>query len=299
MSLDSSKYDLEIVSLEPGHEGKTFKQYSINSEKTIGVFENEPFKICFKNKTSKKVQVRVAIDGTDILTGEEASTTTDGRMWIVNPYGVLELKAWPETNQGGSSFLFGKSKNSVAANTHGNMSATGIIAVAVFEEAYEPPQFNYTKTHHWFGKTPIGGGWSSSGGTYGSNIRRSMTFDSADSDSLSLGENVDYCCSIETNVETKAAVGAGEYVNQQIKTATGLIKPKLGPVVQLKYEWWTSLKSKIREQHKEPTATFQGFPGDVKPFINLDNVPKIEKRQIKKRKYFQNRQKYVEFQRFV
>lgn len=294
MSLDSSKYDLEIVSLEPGHEGKTFKQYSVNNEQTIGVFENEPFKICFRNKTAKKIQVRVAIDGTDILTGEEAATSTEGRMWIVNPYGVLELKAWPETNQGGSSFLFGKSKNSVAANTHGNMSATGIIAVAVFEETYEPPQFKSIM--------PISGGWrssdfcgsSGSGGTYGSSMRRSMTFDS---DSLSLGENVDYCCNIET--ETKAAVGAGEYVNQQIKTATGLISPKLGSVVQLKYEWWTSLKSKIREQHKEAPAPFQGFPGDKKSFINLDNVPKIEKRQIKKKKYFQNRQKYVEFQRFV
>ena len=113
-------YGLEIISRE--QHPRKLKKFQVDNEDIIGVYENEPFAVRFKNNTSNKVQVRISIDGTDVLTGRLASTEPEGQMWVLSPYSDLELKAWPETNTGGAEFLFSHAKDSVAAHTHGNMT---------------------------------------------------------------------------------------------------------------------------------------------------------------------------------
>ena len=308
----TNKYTLEIVSSD---NEKVYKKHNIDDLDIIGVYENEPFKIRFKNNTLKKVQVRVSVDGTDIITGEKASTSLDGRMWVVQAYGTLELKAWPEDNKGGAEFLFGKTEDSVAANTHGDLSAKGLIAVAVFEEQYEPPVYFNTGWNKGFNWTSgSSGGW---GGTYGSSsgpIYRSNTSTSVDTKSFSkssthdirMGEyiadcsnSVDYLC--EDVGEAGPAVGAGDYQEQTIVKTAGLIEPKFAEVVQVKYEWWTSLKSKVRVAKPK----FQAFPGDIEKGINLGSTPRLETeegrlRRVKRTKTrLRPEEKYVEINRFI
>ena len=123
---------------------ETYKQFAVDGFNTIGVEELEDFSLIFRNNTSKRVQVRVSLDGTDILSGKPASTDPSGEMFIVAAYQSLNLKAWAEDTKGGASFLFTELKDSVASNTHGNTSSKGIIAVAVYEEGYvEPVKLNY------------------------------------------------------------------------------------------------------------------------------------------------------------
>ncbi len=274
------KYDLEIISAD---NDKKYKTHDIDGLNTIGVYENEPFKIRFRNNTAHKVQVRVSVDGTDILTGDEAHTRTDGQMWVVGGYDILELKAWPEDNNGGAEFLFGKEQNSVAANTHGNMLGKGLIAVAVFEETQ---QCYYRNPAALFSKDSYIMGFSSN--LLRSNVRSSDA--SYSSDSLSLEEG--------------PAVGAGDYQEQKITKTAGLRNPKLSDTITVKYEWWLELRSKLRNVPQTPTA----FPGDKKN-IDLKSTPRLETPQgIQKR--FRKRirrsfvdsdrlkEKYVEYERF-
>lgn len=261
------KYDLEIVSSE---NEKKYKTHNIDGLNTIGVYENEPFKIRFRNNTGKKVQVRVSVDGTDILTGEEAHTRIDGRMWVVNGYETLELKAWPEDNDGGAEFLFGHTADSVAANTHGNLQGKGLIAVAVFEEQQSID--DCFKILRGLKQSP----------------RRNWSFTNCTYDNLSLKDG--------------PAVGAGDYQAQKITKAAGLVNPKFAETLTVKYEWWTSLRSKLRNQTEQKTA----FPGDQKN-INLGKTPRLETtsgrlKRIRRKSADVTRlrpeEKYMEHQRF-
>jgi hypothetical protein len=280
-----NKYSLEIISSEGNRKYKTHNVGGIN---TIGVYENEPFKIRFKNNSFKKVQVRVSVDGTDVLTGEKASTATLGRMWVVNGYETLELKAWPEDNEGGSEFLFGHADDSVAAHTHGDMSAKGLIAVAVFEEGYvETPKTIFPQ---WGGRRYKLS--ASRNRSYSKSILRGGSSNNPTYDLL--GEKVD-CC------EQGPAVGAGDYQDQKITKVAGLTTPEFKGIVQVKYEWWTNLKSKLRNV----TPKHQAFPGDKG--IDLKSTPKLETPGGRKRRIRRNldegtrlrpEEKYIEYDRF-
>lgn len=267
MKTEDGKYTLEIISKE---DRKTFKEYKIDGHNKIGVRENEPFLIRFKNNTWKNVQVRISVDGTDVLTGNLAHTepTPDG-MWVVQGYKTMELSAWPETNEGGAEFIFGQTKNSVAANTHGNLSAKGLIAVAVFEESVDlyPYTITYSSNSNRYD-------WSNnSSGNY-----KSATYDSNFDYGLSSGLETNSeikCCSFGTNSLNEKrgpAVGAGSYVSQNITKTAGLIKPKLASILQVKYEWWESLRSTLRNE-------YAAFPGNkTEKFINLGKTPRIHKK---------------------
>ena len=66
-------YELNIVSQNPKFRGETIVKHHIENIDTIGVWGEEPFEIQFKNHTSKRVQVRLSLDGTDVLTATPAS----------------------------------------------------------------------------------------------------------------------------------------------------------------------------------------------------------------------------------
>lgn len=318
----SNKYSLEVISREPSSEGKLFKKHNMDGLDTIGVYENEPFKIKFRNLTSRKVQVKISVDGTDILTGDLASTSLDdGQMWVVQAYGSLELKAWPEDYNGGAEFLFGKTEYSVAANTHGNLSAKGLIAAAVFEEGEpdycqptpipipipypvpqpcQPPRAPWDIT--WMDKSICQTG---GGGTYSSSAL--PVYSNSAGESKRYADNLNYA-------NAGPAVGAGDYVSQHIGKTAGIRKAVFAGVVQVKYEWWTSLKSKLRTKSKaEPP--FKAFPGDCGKLIDLGDTPRLEtphsrktrirKAAIEKRTRAKNRkrlrpeEKYAEYDRFA
>ena len=132
-------YTLEVISHHSKSNGKTLRKYSVEGIETVGAFGDEPFSVVFKNNTYQKVQVKLSLDGTDILTGKPADTQVSEKMWVVNGMDTLTLKAWPEDNQGGAAFIFTSADSSVAVHTHGDMSSRGIIAAAVFTEGHVEP----------------------------------------------------------------------------------------------------------------------------------------------------------------
>lgn len=154
-------YELNIIShLKELKEfdNKLFKKHHVQGIDTIGVFGEEPFSVIFKNNTANKVQVKISIDGTDTITGDLADTNVSKDMWVVDPYSLLVLKAWKETDAGGAQFIFSNANNSVAVHTHGNTSNQGIIAAAVFVESHVPETnlqapivYHYYPTYYPYG----------------------------------------------------------------------------------------------------------------------------------------------------
>ena len=308
----SENYSLEIISRLPDFNGKSLKKYRVEGIDTVGAWGNEPFEIKFKNNTYQKIQVKISLDGTDILTGEQATSEPSGKMWVVNGKETLTLKAWPETNNGGAGFVFTSGDKSVALHTHGDVSHRGIIAAAVFTEGHvEPVRVNNVHHHHhhhdwWTYPYYIGGGylgdsWGtiygsntgdnykgfSSGGTRGTSLGGMANASSTGTFSLSAdatsfnSAGIDVQCNASfadsKGLESLASVGAGSYTEQQISYTTGLIKPLLSTTVRVKYVWWDDLVSALRTNAAaEPQPS--GFPGD-KPLMSLGSTPRQETRE--------------------
>ena len=147
--MSNPNYTLEIISHHPKFNSKALKKYYVDGIETVGAWGDEPFEVRFKNNTWQKVQVKISVDGTDVLTGKPADTLVSNDMWVVNGYATLSLKAWPEDNNGGAGFVFTSAEKSVALHTHGDLSNRGIIACAVFTEGHvEPIKLTPPEQHH-------------------------------------------------------------------------------------------------------------------------------------------------------
>ena len=279
-------YELKIISMDEISKNKALKQYDVNGEKVVGCYENEAFMLRFKNNTWNKISVKFSIDGTDVLSGQLADTSEVGQMFMVGPYETLDLKCWPETNKGGSEFVFGKPEDSVAVNTHGIKSGIGYVAAAIFIEKVEVGQWIgnvNTFQKITFPHTEIT--WTTPTFTppYDITCNSGTTINSS-SDMAVYSSNSVSCSS--------PAVGAGEYVSQEIIKTAGLNKPILNEIISIKYEWWTSLRSKIR-QLKEILIN-PAFPGDNQTvkMIDLKSTPRKKKNKVSKEV------KYPELNRF-
>jgi hypothetical protein len=69
------------------------------------------------------------------------------------------------------------------------------------------------------------------------------------------------------------AVGAGEHVDQTIVKTAGIRNPILDQTIEIKYEWWNTLRRKIGRYVGKSEST--AFPGDREERnINLRGVPK-------------------------
>lgn len=286
------KYDLQVVSLRNESFTKELKRYVLDGVPTIGAFGDEPYEIRFHNRSNQKVQLRLSIDGTDILSGAAATTGNDGRMWVVDPYQVCRLRAWPEGDKGGASFLFvSEEGKTVAAHTHGDTSHRGIIAAAVFTEAYVPPPSRLlgasTNRHdrvlYSMNAAPRSKLASEVSPTRGE--PKGLDYGSLGSiQSNAGGATMDFM-PIDNERRSVAGTGAGAYVEQKLGTAAGLVKPTLDQVLRVRYLWWDEVKAKLAalgenfhssEFHGfvDPTIP-SGFPGN-KPFegINLGGTPR-------------------------
>jgi len=282
--MSNPNYSLDIISHHPEFKNRSLKKYSVEGIETIGAWGNEPFEIRFKNNTYKKIQVKLSLDGTDILSGETANTDVTKDMWVVNPYDTLNLKAWPETHNGGAQFVFTSAEKSVAVHTHGDLSSRGIIAAAVFVEGHVEPPVTVKTIHHYnhtYSGYPYYNGQTygtlSGGGTFSSSAIRSCSLDSLPVDDSFISYNsADNSGNVsESVVSDLVAIGAGQHVDQKISYVQGLIKPQFSETVRVRFLWWDDLVSKLKE-HNVPAPHASGFPGDKNKGINLGSTPRID-----------------------
>lgn len=300
--MSTNNYTLEVISHHPQFANKSLRKYYVDGIDTVGAWGNEPFEIRFKNNTWQKIQVKLSVDGTDVFTGKTADTDVVDKMWVVNAYDTLSLKAWPENNNGGAAFVFTSADNSVAIHTHGNLSSRGIIAAAVFTEGHVEP-YRYNPPYYiwgspiWYnfqdGNTfgGIQGGINGNAlpGVYTANSVQNSSFNSsgenygASMDSMELtdsdnriGAAADPHGRRSKKLESLVAVGAGQHVDQKITYVTGLIKPTFAETVRVRYLWWDDLVANLRKNNVAvPHAS--GFPGDEEGGINLGKTPRLPK----------------------
>lgn len=299
--VSSFKYELEVVSLLKGSEQRVFQRHSVNGVETIGVDKGEPFFVRFKNNTNERVQVRLALDGTDVLSGTEALLTDkEGQFWMVGANSVLEVKAWPESNSGGSGFIFGEPGKGVAANTHKNTKNVGLISASVFVEGYakyEP----LDNTSKYKPETIFLGGFGGGGAAAGGGTGMAADYYVFNSDlagasgggtltgagagagagNASFGSGVIRTSSLGGGVssskrEEKIAVGAREFISQALSEVPSFSNPVYDETLTVNYEHWDTLVAKLNKAKR----------------VNLQNVPKQLEFQYPRSRWMSDSKQY-------
>lgn len=292
--MSNQNYELNVVSDHPEFKGRTLKKYNVQGQDYVGAYGQENFSIIFKNNTFGTVQVKLSLDGTDILTGESSDSLTTGQMWVVKPLSSLKLKAWPETTKGGASFVFTSTDNSVAAHTHGNLNSKGIISAVVYTEGYREPinihslpwyyrpyplhywNYTYNTQPYWHNNTLI------------SPTVYDYSTCSYNSDATLTSNNTTTNTSlINTSLpNTTAAIGAGEYVEQKISNEKGLTQPLHSATIQVRYNWWNELKEELVKYN----IGVDGMPVEDNPIMNLGSTPRPNRHPVEN--------KPIEYKRF-
>jgi hypothetical protein len=275
-----SDYIFSIASQDKRNVGEEFRVFRLDGEDVIGVEEKEPFELRFRNNTNQPVQIRLSVDGTDVLSGKPASTKPTGEMFLVSPYDSMSLRAWPESMQGGARFVFTTTEKSVAVNTHGNTSGIGLIAAAIYTDYYSTPtvfspmfqsnslRFARDSRRSLMADKRMKGrsyGSGTKGATLGGDVTKGVSLDfcAAPASSDSLGDIAEM---------SNMAVGAGEYTDQTLIKAAGLRRPVLDEVIQVRYLPWEKLRHLVAKEVVGVTA----FPGDQQPGIDLSKVPRTK-----------------------
>jgi hypothetical protein len=253
--------ELSLISGLPEAHGRRLRPYRLEEIDTVGVLPHEPFSIRFQNTSSGKVQIAISVDGTNVLTGKKAELDPKDT-FVVQPHTSATLDAWPESREGGARFIFGETEDSVAVHTHGDTRAKGYVSVAVWVEGHQPPQF-----------IPRGGFDLGDEVFRGGGLRGGGTFGDYDDMGATRGAPTSYGTKGITTRGGPAA-GAGQYTQQRIGTARGLILPKYSELIQVRYLWWDELVPMLREHGVRPTPAHPtGF--EPRQMANLGTTPRI------------------------
>lgn len=258
-------FELEVISRHPDFNERALKKYAVEGINTVGAYGDEKFEVHFHNKSYEDCQVRISLDGTDVLTGKPANLEVNHEMWVVRAGRTLHLKAWAENSNGGACFVFTSGDKGVSLNAHGDISHKGIISAAIFCDKDMPSRPRWA---HYNARSikALGGDmrWTNNQPINESYVASSLSAD----------------CNLY-DMKKEAAVGAGEYVEQKTRTVKGLDNPVLYSIVRVKYVWWDFLKEMLnRSKSVDPFPT--GFPGEkIKIFADLSMVPRVESSSVR------------------
>lgn len=114
-------------------------RYYLQAEK------NTRYGIQVKNQTDSRVGLVIAVDGRNIITGDRSDLRPTEKMYVLEPYASATYDGWRTAKNAVNRFYFTDAGNSYA-EAFNDSSAMGVIAIAVFEEKYQPQREDWDET---------------------------------------------------------------------------------------------------------------------------------------------------------
>ncbi len=131
---------IEVVS----DHGKILPQYPASRERRsaahrryIEARRHERYGIRVRNRTNRRIGLVIAVDGRNIISGDESHLKPDERMYILGAYEQAVYKGWRTDQDRIHKFYFTDVEDSYA-DAWGDRSAMGVIAVATYRERQRP-----------------------------------------------------------------------------------------------------------------------------------------------------------------
>lgn len=117
------------VSLQ--HYGHTYPHYEASGRRIVIGEAGQSYGIRLENRTKKRLEVVLSVDGINTMSGKTASPSQRG--YVLEPKETYEVEGYQKNQNTVRVFQFGRVADSVAA-TKGGANNVGVIGMAVFEE---------------------------------------------------------------------------------------------------------------------------------------------------------------------
>ncbi len=117
-------------------------EHSTRGEVYKAYLEAEPqarYRIKVRNNTRDRVGLVIAVDGRNIISGGQSTLNANEKMYLLDPGETQAYEGWRTGQDRVNRFYFTEAGDSYA-ETFGDTSALGVIAVAVYHEIPPPPQ---------------------------------------------------------------------------------------------------------------------------------------------------------------
>ncbi len=129
-----SAVDVSIIA-ESGHSLPFYPHRSTHGVKKVyaEAVRGDHYRIVVRNNLNRRIGLVVAVDGRNIISGQKSWLGNGERMYILDPHAVNEYSGWRTGQDRVNRFFFTDAPDSYAA-AFGDLSAMGVIAVAVYPE---------------------------------------------------------------------------------------------------------------------------------------------------------------------
>lgn len=230
------------IRTDGGHALPMFAAGGAGSRVYAEAARGEHYRIVVSNRQNRRVGLVIAVDGRNIISGQQSWLRPDERMYILGPYETQEYAGWRTSSDRIHRFYFTESADSYAA-AFGDESAMGLISVAAYAETRPllPPRPWFFKRHERDG---LGSGSRAPeaeampGPSAGTNAAPRQEKQSAD------------------RAEGRAGTGYG--YEDHSPSYTVEFRPERSPLekVLIKYEWREALvRMGVLRPHREPPRT--------------------------------------------
>lgn len=103
----------------------------------VEAVRGQNYSIRIRNRTSQRIGVVIAVDGRNVISGDQSNLRPDERMYVLGPYQQESYEGWRTGKNKVNRFYFTEAGDSYAG-AWGDYSAMGVIAVAAFREMASP-----------------------------------------------------------------------------------------------------------------------------------------------------------------
>lgn len=120
-------------------QGRPLPEYHHDSATWVEGRSGSEYVLRLRNRTGKRVEVVLTVDGINVVNAEEGSASGIG--YVLNPWQTADIKGFLRDAVHAATFTFGAGGDAYRTRLGRDGAHLGVIGAAVFEEK-EPP-FNY------------------------------------------------------------------------------------------------------------------------------------------------------------
>lgn len=141
----STPYLPVTLSVQSDNQGR-LPDFPLNTDSShyrayIQATQNDRYRLRVVNNSNQRVGLVIAVDGRNIISGQQSWLANNERMYILNPHDSADYEGWRTGTNQTNRFYFTEAANSYAA-AWGDNSAMGVIAMAVYAERPRPVILN-------------------------------------------------------------------------------------------------------------------------------------------------------------
>jgi hypothetical protein len=119
---------LSPLYLAPGRDDRSYFQ----------AFRGQNYSLLLHNNTDRRVGVLIAVDGLNVITGEQSGMTRNEAMYVLDPYEETTISGWRTSQDEVRRFVFVDEEHSYAERTGQANGDMGWIRVLAFREQRSP-----------------------------------------------------------------------------------------------------------------------------------------------------------------